>query len=129
MAKRRKKKKGSGLYAFLIVLAVAIVGALGLFLAGAVRSGRLSPTTRNAGNSAAAGTAETESVVTGDATPVKDGDMISGTIYDPETGVNRKAVDEYGNANDVTDLTPVTSMKEIPSVVSLAISYLYFSRS
>lgn len=115
MAKRRKKKKGSGLYAFLIVLAVAIVGALALFLAGTVRSGRLSPTTRNAGNSAAAGTAETESVVTGDATPVKDGDMISGTIYDPETGVNRKAVDEYGNANDVTDLTPVTSMREIPS--------------
>lgn len=92
MAKKRKKKQSGGLVAFLIVIAAVVVTGLALFMTGALKSGSLSLSgTKLSGapeTAVSTGEAAASSVPEADPGPTKDGDIISGTIYDPARGID-----------------------------------------
>lgn len=100
MAKRRKRKN-NGLIAFLAVISVVIVAGLVLALTGLTKNGTLTGLTRKAaGNSPSTGTGTASAASEAapvDTSPKKDGDIISGTIYDPENGIDMKNYEDDPN--------------------------------
>ena len=85
--RKRRKRRNSGLTAFLAVIAVVIVAGLGLAIAGLTKNGTLGGTKKAAsGQSENTGTASVSAPA--DTSPKKDGDLITGTIYDPANGID-----------------------------------------
>ena len=88
MARKRRRKRSSGLPALLAALALVLIVVVALALYQAASTGRISGAkTQNTGGNAQPGTGTTQTV--SENTASQDSDIVTGTIFDPENGSAR----------------------------------------